>query len=54
MREEHNILIAGSFDVLAGEVIRIGHMGYNCTDENVDETLDALEKTLIKLGYNKF
>lgn len=49
MREEHNILIAGSFDVLAGEVIRIGHMGYNCTDENIDETLDALEKTLAKL-----
>lgn len=54
MRTDHNILIAGSFDVLAGEVLRIGHMGYNCTDENIDETLVALEKTLNKLSGNEF
>lgn len=50
MREEHHILLAGSFDVLAGEVIRIGHMGYNCTEENMKETLEALNTTLHKLG----
>jgi aspartate aminotransferase-like enzyme len=50
MREQHGILLAGSFDVLAGEVIRIGHMGYNCTEENLVETLQALNETLHTLG----
>jgi aspartate aminotransferase-like enzyme len=50
MREEHNIMLAGSFDVMAGEVIRIGHMGYNCNEENMKETLCALDATLRKLG----
>lgn len=50
MRKDHNIMLAGSFDVMAGEVIRIGHMGYNCTEENVQETLHALDETLRKLG----
>ena len=27
MKKDHNIMIAGSFDVLTGQVIRIGHMG---------------------------
>lgn len=50
MREEHNIMLAGSFDVMAGEVIRIGHMGYNCTEENMKMTLTALDATLKNLG----
>lgn len=50
MRQDYNIMLAGSFDVMAGEVIRIGHMGYNCTEENMKETIDALGKTLEKLG----
>lgn len=50
MRADYNILIAGSFDVMAGEVIRLGHMGYNCTHENMKETLHALDLTLRKLG----
>lgn len=49
MREEHGILLAGSFDILAGEVIRIGHMGNNCTIENMKETMSALDATLRKL-----
>ncbi|MCM1496896.1 MAG: alanine--glyoxylate aminotransferase family protein [Clostridium sp.] len=49
MREDYHIMLAGSFDVLAGEVIRIGHMGYNCTEENMRKTLQALEGTLRKL-----
>ncbi len=53
MREKHGILIAGSFDVFAGEILRIGHMGYNCREEFVEETLDALEQTLGELGYRK-
>lgn len=50
MREDHNIMLAGSFDVMAGEVIRIGHMGYNCTEKNMKETLHTLDSTLRKLG----
>ena len=50
MRDEYDIMLAGSFDVMAGEVIRIGHMGYNCTEENVKETLDALDKIFRKEG----
>ena len=50
LRIEHHIMLAGSFDVMAGEVIRIGHMGYNCTEENMRETLEALEAVLRKLG----
>lgn len=49
IREDDNIMLAGSFDVMAGEVIRIGHMGYNCTEENMQETLEALDKALRKL-----
>ena len=50
MRDDHQILIAGSFDVMEGEVIRLGHMGYNCTDDNMKETLSALNDVLTKLG----
>jgi len=50
IREDYHILLAGSFDVLAGEVIRIGHMGYNCTDDNMKETFVALSDALQKLN----
>lgn len=46
MKDEYNIMLAGSFDVLAGEVIRIGHMGENANDEDIDETLNALKNIL--------
>lgn len=52
MCKEHGIMISGCFDVLAGKVIRIGHMGENCTENNVAETLDALGKTFEKLGIS--
>ncbi len=52
MREHYNIMLAGSFDVLAGEVIRIGHMGHNCTDENMKDTLTALNEALRKCGVS--
>lgn len=51
MRLEHNIMIAGSFDVFAGKVIRIGHMGNNASVENVKETLAALDEVLRDLGF---
>ncbi|MBQ8662953.1 MAG: alanine--glyoxylate aminotransferase family protein [Eubacterium sp.] len=50
MREDYGIMIAGSFDVFAGKVIRIGHMGANATVENMIETLAGLDGTFAKLG----
>lgn len=50
IKEDYGIMLAGSFDVMAGEVIRIGHMGYNCTEENMKQTLAALDAVLRKLG----
>ena len=49
MKKDHNIMIAGSFDVLTGQVIRIGHMGENANEADVVETLEALKAVLNKL-----
>ena len=51
MRDDYNILISGSFDILSGKVFRIGHMGENANVRDVAETLQALDKTFAKLGY---
>lgn len=51
MRKEYGIMIAGCFDVLAGKVIRIGHMGNNANIEDVADTLEAFGKVLSELGY---
>lgn len=50
MRQEHNIMLAGSFDSLAGQVIRIGHMGSNANVDDMTETMDALDETFKTLG----
>ena len=50
MKKDYNIMLAGSFDCLAGKVIRIGHMGNNATAENVRETFHGLDGTFRKLG----
>ena len=50
MEEDYGIMISGCFDVLAGKVVRIGHMGENCYVEQVVPTLQALQGTLEKLG----
>lgn len=50
MRRDHNIMLAGSFDSLAGQVIRIGHMGSNANTEDMTETMEALDQTLKGLG----
>lgn len=50
MRRDYNIMLAGSFDSLAGQVIRIGHMGSNANEEDMKETMEALLQTLKKLG----
>lgn len=50
VRNDYNIMLAGSFDVLAGKVIRIGHMGNNADYYNVREVFAALDGTLARLG----
>lgn len=50
MRDKYNIMISGCFDVLAGKVVRIGHMGENARKDDMAITLDALDKTLRELG----
>lgn len=51
MKEEYGVLISGCFDVLAGKVIRLGHMGNNANVEDVKEMLAALDGTLEDLGF---
>lgn len=46
MEKVHGIMIAGSFDILSGEIIRIGHMGENANETDVTATLEALSETL--------
>ena len=50
MEKEHNIMLSGGFDSVAGQVIRIGHMGENAKEGLVFETLLALDDVLQKLG----
>lgn len=50
MKDQHGILISGCFDVLAGKVIRLGHMGNNANRDDVAEMLGALTETLQALG----
>ena len=47
---DYNLMIAGAFGYLAGKVFRIGHMGEGCDRAKLIYVLNALEKTLIKLG----
>ena len=50
MLKDYNIMISGCFDVLAGIVVRIGHMGENAYEDKVEATLKALQGTLEKKG----
>lgn len=52
MKQKYNIMIAGCFDVLAGKVIRIGHMGENAAIKDVADTLEALTRVMEELGKN--
>nr|WP_300002771.1 alanine--glyoxylate aminotransferase family protein [Tissierella sp.] len=49
MLDEHNIMIAGAFDVLKDKVFRIGNMGENAKEEYIYITLKALDQTLKEL-----
>lgn len=51
MKKNYNIMISGSFDVLAGKVMRIGHMGENANKDDMIITLRALTNTLKDIGF---
>lgn len=44
LRKDYGIMIAGSFDIFAGKLLRIGHMGENANESDVKETVEALLK----------
>ena len=48
MRNDYNILLAGSFGCFGGKLIRIGHMGESANEKDVDEVLQALKEILGK------
>lgn len=50
LKDKYNVMISGCFDVLAGKVIRIGHMGENANIDDMVLTLDAMDKTFAELG----
>lgn len=52
MKNRFGIMISGCFDVLAGKVVRIGHMGENCYFDKMVETMEALEGTFNILGIS--
>lgn len=51
LKDSYNVMISGCFDVLAGKVVRIGHMGENATRDNMIETMRALDSTFRDLEY---
>lgn len=50
MVQKYHIMIAGCFDILAGKVLRIGHMGNNANVSDLADTMEALQATLEELG----
>jgi aspartate aminotransferase-like enzyme len=48
--DEFDTVFAGGQGSLRGKIIRFGHLGY-VTDEHVRDGLDALEKTLVRIGH---
>lgn len=50
VKKESGILLAGSFDTLAGQVIRIGHMGNNAREDKVLRVMRALDRAFEDLG----
>lgn len=52
MLTRHGIEIAGGIGTLAGQILRIGTMGYGSSAENVKLVLGALEEALREQGYS--
>jgi len=52
MQRQHGIMLSGSFGPFLGKLVRIGHMGENCTCDALMDTLTALDAQLRTLGYS--
>ncbi|HKZ50403.1 MAG TPA: alanine--glyoxylate aminotransferase family protein [Dehalococcoidia bacterium] len=50
LEDEFGVVLAGGQGNLAGKIFRIGHLGW-VTEEDIQETLTALEGGLQRLGY---
>ncbi|MCO8253851.1 alanine--glyoxylate aminotransferase family protein [Haladaptatus sp. AB618] len=44
--DDHDILVTTGLGDLEDDILRVGHMGYNATETNVETTMDALESVL--------
>lgn len=51
MRLEENVVLAGGQGKLAGQIFRIGHLGWVC-QEDIEEVIEALKRVLPGLGFN--
>lgn len=52
MREEHQVVLGGGQQNLAGKIFRIGHMGW-VTEADIEPVIAALEVALPKAGFVK-
>ena len=50
MRADYDTVIAGGQGKLAGQIFRFGHLGW-FEQQDLDDAVDALRKTLVDLGY---
>ena len=50
LRTEHDVIVSGGQASLAGQIFRIGHMG-RTTESDIQDTLDAIEDVLPKVGF---
>lgn len=51
MLEQHGIMLSSSFGPFSGKVLRIGHMGRNCNEADMQATMDALQAVFTGLGF---
>ena len=50
LRTDHDVIVSGGQASLAGRIFRIGHMG-RTTESDIQDTLDAIENVLPKVGF---
>jgi aspartate aminotransferase-like enzyme len=53
MADKYGILIGGGFRETKGELLRIGHMGYQASTVNMMATIEAMKKTMEELQSTK-
>jgi aspartate aminotransferase-like enzyme len=52
LQSDYDTVLAAGQGKLMGKIVRIGHMGI-VEESDIDAAVDALEKTLHRLGYKK-